>query len=541
MSELPSGWARLQLSEIVKEGTATVDPRGFPDEEFDLFSIPSFSEGAPERVLGAHIGSTKQFVQQDDVLLSKIVPHIRRVWVVPRADGRRQIASGEWIVYRSAHVEPHFIRLALSESSFRAKFLGTVSGVGGSLMRASPKRVAEFFVSLPPLGEQKRIVAKLDALNAKSVRARTELARIETLVSRYNQAVLSKAFSGELTREWRYLAGRMAPVMPRHAQQVKPAYRLTLEQAFEAPYDLPTPWEWLTLPSLGDLDRGKSRHRPRNDPRLFDGPYPFIQTGDVRAAHQYVREHSQTYSEFGLAQSKLWQPETLCITIAANIAETALLSYPACFPDSVVGFSADADKMLPKYAEFFLRTAKERISQFAPATAQKNINLEILAAVRLPVPSLEEQHEIVRRIESAFAKIDRLAGQARRALELVGRMDEAILAKAFRGELVPQDESDEPADKLLERIGAERAAAPKEKPNSIGRKITMITARNFLKEKMQNWPEDGVSFQDLRGEFIGSYDDLKDAIFASLSDEKSMLRQVFDEKRSMMTLRKRER
>lgn len=117
--------------------------------------------------------------------------------------------------------------------------------------------------------------------------------------------------------------------------------------------------------------------------------------------------------------------------------------------------------MLPKYAEFFLRTAKERISQFAPATAQKNINLEILAAVRLPAAPLEEQHEIVRRIESAFAKIDRLAKEANRALELVGRLDEAILAKAFRGELVPQDENDEPADHLLARIRAERDKTPK--------------------------------------------------------------------------------
>lgn len=327
----------------------------------------------------------------------------------------------------------------------------------------SSKTLGEIPLPLPPLAEQKRIVAKLDALNAKSTRARTELARIETLVSRYKQAVLSKAFSGELTSEWRHFAGRLAPIKARQASQLKPAYRSSIEEAFDAPYDLPTSWKWLTLPSVGDLDRGKSKHRPRNDPRLFDGPFPFIQTGDVRAANQYVRDHSQTYSEFGLAQSKLWAAETLCITIAANIAETALLSYPACFPDSVVGFVGDQDKMLPKYAEFFLRTAKERISQFAPATAQKNINLEILAAVRIPVAPVQEQREIVHRIESAFAKIDRLAKEAKRALELVGRLDEAILAKAFRGELVPQDENDEPATHLLARIRAERDAEPKAK------------------------------------------------------------------------------
>jgi type I restriction enzyme S subunit len=405
----------------------------------------------------------------------------------------------------------------------------------------SSKTLAEIPLPLPPSAEQKRIVTKLDALSAKSARARIELSRIETLVSRYKQSVLSKAFSGELTREWRDLVGGLAPVRPRQAQQMKPAYRFSLEQAFDPPYDLPTSWEWLTFPSIGDLDRGKSKHRPRNDPRLFDGPFPFIQTGEVRAADQYVREHSQTYSEFGLAQSKLWPPETLCITIAANIAETALLSYPACFPDSVVGFSGDADKMLPRYAEFFLRTAKERIAQFAPATAQKNINLEILAAVRLPVAPLQEQHEIVRRIESAFAKIDRLAKEAKRALELVGRLDEAILAKAFRGELVPQDENDEPAEKLLERILTERDTSLKVKSKRLKRVTTMPTASDFLNTKLENWPADGTSFQDLKREFGGNYDDLKEALFASLSDEKSPLQQIFDDKTSMITFRKRER
>lgn len=379
---------------------------------------------------------------------------------VPKIDAAA-IASS-LVIVRPSHLSDskfvdYYFRSSLVKSSIE------VYSNGVAQPNLSSTNLGRFEFPLPPLAEQKRIVAKLDALNAKSARARTELARIETLVSRYKQAVLSKAFSGEFTREWRHLAGGLAPIKPRQASQMKPAYRSSPEEAFDAPYDLPASWEWLTLPSVGDLDRGKSKHRPRNDSRLFDGPFPFIQTGDVRAADQYVRNHSQTYSEFGLAQSKLWPAETLCITIAANIAETALLSYPACFPDSVVGFAGDEDKMLPKYAEFFLRTAKERISQFAPATAQKNINLEILAAVRIPVAPLEEQHEIVRRIESAFARIDRLGHEAKRALELVGRLDEAILAKAFRGELVPQEENDEPAEHLLARIRAERDKAPKAK------------------------------------------------------------------------------
>ncbi|WP_050588926.1 hypothetical protein [Mesorhizobium sp. L2C089B000] len=123
----------------------------------------------------------------------------------------------------------------------------------------------------------------------------------------------------------------------------------------------------------------------------------------------------------------------------------------------------------------------------------------------------------------------------------MGRLDEAILAKAFRGVLVPQVENDEPAERLLARIRAERAAEAKEKPKPFRRKSAMLTAREFLKENMQNWPEEGVSFQDLRGEFRGNYDDLKEAVFASISDDEPTLQQVFDETRSLMMLRKHRR
>lgn len=490
MRGLPRGWVEASLNEVAKKITdGSHNPPPGLDSGVPMLSAKNIRGGriwfdefrriSPEEFERENRRSS---ISRDDVLMT-IVGAIGRTAVV-QTDEPFAVQRSVAVIGELTGLLPSYLAKYATGPVYQQWLYENAKGTAQKGVYLS--KLAESVIAFPPLAEQKRIVDKLDALNTKSARARTELARIETLVSRYKQAVLSKAFSGEFTREWRYLAGGLPPVEPRHAHQMKPAYRLSLEQVFDAPYDLPTSWEWLTLPSVGDLDRGKSKHRPRNDPRLFDGPFPFIQTGDVRAADQYVREHSQTYSEFGLAQSKLWPPDTLCITIAANIAETALLSYPACFPDSVVGFSADEDKMLPKYAEFFLRTAKERISQFAPATAQKNINLEILAAVRIPVAPLAEQHEIVRGIESAFAKIDRLAKEAKRALELVGRLDEAILGKAFRGELFPQDENDEPAELLLARIRAEREAAPKVKKRAVKRRSAMLTAKDFLNAKLPN-------------------------------------------------------
>jgi type I restriction enzyme, S subunit len=128
------------------------------------------------------------------------------------------------------------------------------------------------------------------------------------------------------------------------------------------------------LTVLGTLDRGRSRHRPRNAPHLYGGPYPFIQTGDVAQAHRRILTHQQTYSEDGLRQSKLWPAGTLCITIAANIADTAVLTYPACFPDSVVGFTP-ANQVTVEYIQFWLQYLQRSIKQAAPEVAQKNIRL----------------------------------------------------------------------------------------------------------------------------------------------------------------------
>lgn len=332
-------------------------------------------------------------------------------------------------------------------------------GISINNLRGSDLRAME--IALPPLPEQRRIVAKIDSLTAKSRRARDHLDHIPRLVEKYKQAVLAAAFRGDLTREWRREQQGLKAVPPRNEGQIKKKYHDSGN--FIPPYILPTNWSWLRLPQLGDMDRGKSRHRPRNDKRLFGGPYPFIQTGEVRSADRFVTTYSSTYSEFGLEQSRLWPARTVCITIAANIAETAILGIDACFPDSVVGFLADADRADAGYIEFFVRTARQEIQAFAPATAQKNINLDTLSAIRIPVAPLIEQREIVRRVDGALTWIDRLAAEAASARGLVDRLDQAVLAKAFRGELVPQDPADEPASVLLDRIRAERAAAPKPK------------------------------------------------------------------------------
>lgn len=165
-------------------------------------------------------------------------------------------------------------------------------------------------------------------------------------------------------------------------------------------------WNENKLSDLGVFSRGKSKHRPRNDERLFaGGKYPFIQTGDIKDANLYIKNHTQEYGEFGLKQSKLWNKGTLCITIAANIAETAILSYPACFPDSVVGFNAYESQSSEIFMYYVFEYIKASIQNAASGSIQDNINIDYLTTLNFKIPEKNYQDMIVALLGAIDKKI----------------------------------------------------------------------------------------------------------------------------------------
>ncbi|MDU4438151.1 MAG: restriction endonuclease subunit S [Neisseria sp.] len=315
---------------------------------------------------------------------------------------------------------------------------------------------------------QQAIVNKIESLFDETDEGIGRLKTAAQQIQQYRQSLLKNAFSGELTKEWR---SKHADALPsenelltqiqttreqHHAQQLadwqtavsqweqngkegkKPSKPKAPTQAvkFEENFaDLPNGWIWGKLSDLGELARGKSKHRPRNDKKLFGGKYPFIQTGEVRAANRIIKKYEQTYSEFGLEQSKLWQKGTLCITIAANIAETAFLGFDACFPDSIVGFSA-SKAVLPEYIELFIKSARTKIESYAPATAQKNINLNTLENLIVPYCSLTEQTQIVAILESKLTACDQLADELAKQLKQAELLKQVVLKAAFSGSLL---------------------------------------------------------------------------------------------------------
>ena len=292
-------------------------------------------------------------------------------------------------------------------------------GVCNNYFIVNKSKMESCVFPLPPLPEQQRIVDRIESLFAKLDEAKQKARDARDSFETRKAAILHRAFTGELTAQW------------------KKEHGVGMES-----------WERLKLGEIGTLERGRSQHRPRNDPRLFGGPYPFIQTGDVASANVYIMEHHQTLSEFGMEQSRMFSAGTLCITIAANIGDVAILSYDCCFPDSVVGFSPNS-RSISKFIYYMMSILQKELEDNAPATAQKNINLKILNAVEMNIPPVTEQTEIVRILDDLLAKEQQAKEATEGVLEQIDLIKKAILARAFRGELGTNDPSEESTVSLL--------------------------------------------------------------------------------------------
>lgn len=299
-------------------------------------------------------------------------------------------------------------------------FTGFVTGT--TRLKLTQASMNKIIIPIVPLAEQQRIVERIESLFAKLDEAKENMQNVLEGFETREAAILHKAFTGELTAKWR----------KRHG--------VSMES-----------WEEKKLGDCGSLQRGRSKHRPRNDSRLFGEKYPFIQTGDVANAEMYIINHSKMLSDFGLQQSKLFPKGTLCITIAANIGKVGILTYDCCFPDSVVGFLPNNENIC-EFIYYKLTTLQKELEELAPATAQKNINLKLLNDLKINMPTLDEQTEIVRIIDYLLAKEQQAKELAENALAKIELIKKSILARAFRGELGTNNPADEPAVELLKLV-----------------------------------------------------------------------------------------
>jgi type I restriction enzyme, S subunit len=479
----PAGWLWVRIRHVTSDRGQTT-----PAADFTYIDVTSINKEVGRigelKVLSVSDAPSRarKAVRTGDVLYSCVRPTLLNIAIVDRDIVPTPIASTAfailngfglvisrylWIVLRSPYLE------AIVEAGMRGQAYPAINDAEFSLLP----------LALPPLAEQHRIVAKVDELMAlcdqleaaqqERERRRDRLAAAS--LQRLNQPAADT--SPQTQREHARFHLHHLPRLTTRPEHIKAMRQLFLDLAVRgkllgqdstdepatellrkiqleklkqprrarknevklldvdltlAPYELPTGWTWVRFPEVGTFGRGKSKHRPRNDAALFDGGrHLLVQTGDVARSKGVIKTFTSKYNDVGLAQSMKWPAGTLCITIAANIADSGILSFDACFPDSVVGFSASPLFDSARYFEYFVRTAKANLLEFAPATAQKNINLEILNAVLIPLPPLAEQHRIVAKVDSLMALCDQLEAQLSTTQTDSRRLLEAVLDAAL--------------------------------------------------------------------------------------------------------------
>lgn len=383
----------ISLGEIMAKKSGSVDPSKFPDEVFDLYSIPAFDSRQPEVVAGKLIGSTKQVVEPGDVLLSKIVPHIRRSWVVGEKQGRRIIASGEWIVFRSEKIYPNYLRHVLVSDPFHSKFMSTVSGVGGSLLRARPAFVEKIKIPLPSLPEQQRIADILDRAEALRAKRRDALARLDELT----QSIFIQMFGDPVTSKTKWPISNLE----------KSCEKIT-DGTHHSPSIQPTGVPYITAKHLKqhglDFESDPWFISEEDHKKIFSRCDPRL--GDVL----YIKDGATT----GLA------------ALNHYTYEFSMLSSLALLRPKI-------EKLESSYLCFWLNNPlvkKEILGGMAGAAIQR-LTLSKIKSVNIPIPPLSLQKEFASRVVA----IEKLKATHRSSLTKLDELFASLQYRAFRGEL----------------------------------------------------------------------------------------------------------
>jgi len=373
---------RIALGEIMPAKTGSVDPAKFPNESFDLYSIPAFDLGSPEVLFGRQIGSAKQVVKTGDVLLSRIVPHIRRAWIVGRNRGRRIIASGEWIVFRSDQFDQDYLRHLFVGDHFHAQFMQTVSGVGGSLLRARPAQVADIEIPLVLIEKQRQVAQKL---------ARAE----------------------HLQRMRRYSLQMCDELLPS-----------TFIQMFGDPALNPHSFPLIEGEQLFDLSRGGAKCGPfgsalRNSEYVASG----IPVWTMENVQSSFREDGCLYitgEKFKQLKAYAIQDGDILISRAGTVGRMAIVRTKhknSIMHSNLIRLAVDHTKVIPEYYVSLMTWFGSRIAKLK--TGQEDaytfMNTGTLGDLPIPLPPMEEQKKFlafVRRHEHYRAIYAEAARQA---------------------------------------------------------------------------------------------------------------------------------
>ncbi|MCM2984201.1 restriction endonuclease subunit S [Bacillus safensis] len=431
--EVPTNWRWIKLKGINKDKKRTVVPSKFNEEIFELYSVPSYPEKSPEIIKGKEIGSSKQLVNNNDVLLCKINPRINRVWKVCNEKRKfRQLASTEWIVIsENIVIYPNYLLYLLKSPYFRKLLTSNVSGVGGSLTRARPKEVENYPVIIPPLNEQKRIADKVERLLSKIEKAKQLIEEAKETFELRRAAILDKAFRGELTRKWREENG---------IDFIRKEVKIS--------------------ELISGLNQGWSP-KCENYPSKDYQKWGVIKTTAIQHMDFIEEENKQLPVSLEPREKHELKAGDILITRAGprvRVGVCCLIKRVRprlLLCDKAYRFRANLGIVTPEFLVLALNTPEilGKINTMKTGISESGVNLTQngFSAIELTIPPINEQKEIVRIVDNLLKNEQKAIGYCD-VIEKIDSLKQSILSKAFRGELGTNDSSEENAIELIKEV-----------------------------------------------------------------------------------------
>jgi type I restriction enzyme, S subunit len=418
--KVPENWVWVRLKSINKDKKRNIDPRDYSEEVFELFSVPNYDFDEPEYIKGKEIGSNKQIVKENEILLCKINPRINRVWMVSNNRGKyRQLASTEWIVIsENKEIYPKYLLFLLKAPYFRKLITSNVSGVGGSLTRARPKEVETYPIAIPPFNEQKRIAEKIERLCAKIDEAKQLIEEVKESFELRKISMIKKIID----------EGK------EDAQQ--------------------RGWKFDAIKNIFQITGGGTPSKLNES--YWNGTIPWISAKDMKTL--YIQETKDYITEEGLNNSsaKIVTKGSIAMVVRSGILQHSLpVAYlmTDCTVNQDLKVFNSGDELVNKYFLWYVKAnEKYLLNEYSKAgTTVNSIEFEKFKSHIMPIPSREEIEKKITKIESIVNKELNIKMYVDQISQLEN-LKQAILHKAFRGELGTNDPTDEHAIELLKEV-----------------------------------------------------------------------------------------
>jgi type I restriction enzyme, S subunit len=472
--KVPENWVWVRLKSINKGKKRNIDPRDYREEVFELYSVPNYDFDEPEYIKGKEIGSNKQIVKENEILLCKINPRINRVWMVSNNRGKyRQLASTEWIVIsENKEIYPKYLLFLLKAPYFRKLITSNVSGVGGSLTRARPKEVETYPIALPPFNEQKRIAEKIERLFAKINEAKLLIEEVKESFELRRAAILDKAIKGKLveqdTRE-ESATNLLAKVEIEREKLIKEKKlkKKNIEpiKPEEIPYDIPRNWAWVRLEQITDLSYNAIRRGPFGSAitkEMFvpkgENTYKVYEQKNAIQQNAFLGDYYISEEKYNSLISFRVLPGDIIVSCAGTIGKTFII--PDDAPAGIINQALLKIRLNNSVIdnEYFLYLFEalllKHIHQTAKGSAIKNmVSVDYLKKTLLiPLPPIMEQKRIVEKLNFILDNLKKEQEYIESLESELEILKQSILNKAFRGELGTNDPTDEHAIELLKEV-----------------------------------------------------------------------------------------